>query len=66
METTPKELDAWIARLEECKQLEENQVKILCNKVCLVKASVAFCEPWTVLVSDGKHEIHNCRVTVLL
>lgn len=31
--TTAKELDAWIARLEECKQLEEKQVQILCDKV---------------------------------
>ena len=34
--TTAKELDSWIARLEECKQLDEKQVKILCNKVSLV------------------------------
>ena len=33
--TTAKELDSWITRLEECKQLEEKQVKILCNKVSL-------------------------------
>ncbi len=31
--TTAKELDSWISRLEECKQLEEKQVRILCNKV---------------------------------
>lgn len=29
----PKELDQWIAKLEDCKQLEENNVKILCEKV---------------------------------
>ena len=34
--TTAKELDSWIARLEECKQLEEKQVRILCNKVAKV------------------------------
>ncbi len=28
-----KELDSWIAKLEECKQLEESQVKVLCEKV---------------------------------
>ena len=28
-----KELDQWIASLEECKQLEESQVKVLCDKV---------------------------------
>ena len=28
-----KALDGWIARLEECKQLEEKQVRILCEKV---------------------------------
>ena len=32
--TTAKELDSWIARLEECKQLEERQVRVLCTKVC--------------------------------
>lgn len=31
--TTEKELDSWIARLQDCKQLEEKQVRILCNKV---------------------------------
>lgn len=29
----PKELDGWIEQLNECKQLEENQVKQLCEKV---------------------------------
>ena len=28
-----KELDQWIACLQECKQLEEGHVKILCDKV---------------------------------
>ena len=28
-----KELDQWIASLQECKQLEESHVKILCDKV---------------------------------
>jgi len=28
-----KELDQWIEQLNECKQLSENQVKILCEKV---------------------------------
>ena len=28
-----KELDQWIACLQECKQLEESHVKILCDKV---------------------------------
>ena len=29
----PKDLDKWIAGLEDCKQLEETQVKVLCEKV---------------------------------
>ena len=29
----PKELDQWIAQLEECRQLEESQVKVICDKV---------------------------------
>ena len=28
-----KELDQWIEQLTLCKQLSENQVKILCEKV---------------------------------
>ena len=28
-----KELDQWISCLQECKQLEESHVKILCDKV---------------------------------
>lgn len=28
-----KELDQWIEQLNECKQLSENQVKFLCEKV---------------------------------
>ena len=28
-----KELDQWISNLEICKQLEESQVKVLCEKV---------------------------------
>ena len=28
-----KELDQWIAGLKDCKQLEETQVKVLCEKV---------------------------------
>lgn len=28
-----KELDEWISQLYECKQLTENQVKMLCDKV---------------------------------
>ena len=31
-----KELDDWIGKLEDCKQLEETQVKVLCEKVCAV------------------------------
>ena len=36
--TTAKELDSWIARLRECKQLEEKEVRILCNKVSIIIA----------------------------
>lgn len=28
-----KELDQWIEQLNECKQLTENQVRTLCEKV---------------------------------
>lgn len=54
METTPaapkgelisrefvKEIDEWISQLYECKQLTENQVKILCDKVrCLLDYNI--------------------------
>ena len=30
-----KELDQWIDQLMECKQLAENQVKTLCEKVSM-------------------------------
>lgn len=37
MEDKPgmKDLDQWIEQLNECKQLTENQVKSLCDKVNL-------------------------------
>jgi len=37
--STCKELDQWIEQLMECKQLTENQVKTLCEKV-----SLKFCD----------------------
>lgn len=44
-----KELDGWIEQLNECKQLSENQVKVLCEKVRFAQEgrsdiiSFAFC-----------------------
>jgi len=32
-----KELDQWIEQLMECKQLAENQVKALCEKVSMYR-----------------------------
>lgn len=47
-----KELDQWIEQLNECKQLSENQVKILCEKV----SSVWLCSsPVSVLRCVIKH-----------
>ena len=31
-----KELDVWIEQLNDCKQLSENQVKTLCEKVIIL------------------------------
>ena len=31
-----KELDEWISNLQDCKQLDEGQVKALCEKVGLI------------------------------
>lgn len=38
-----KELDQWIEQLNECKQLSENQVKTLCEKVCLILSFYITC-----------------------
>lgn len=35
-----KELDQWIEQLNECKQLSENQVRTLCEKVSGFKLSL--------------------------
>ena len=32
-----KELDQWIEQLMQCQQLQENQVKTLCEKVSLAE-----------------------------
>ena len=37
-----KELDEWIAKLEDCKQLEETQVKVLCEKVGVCTPSYTY------------------------
>lgn len=34
-----KELDQWIEQLNECKQLTENQVRTLCEKVSWLRKS---------------------------
>lgn len=38
-----KELDQWIEQLNDCKQLSENQVKTLCEKVkkCVYRVEVS-------------------------
>ncbi len=40
-----KDLDQWIEQLYECKQLTENQVKILCDKVNRLIRIVSIHEP---------------------
>lgn len=35
-----KELDGWIEQLMECKQLQENHVKILCEKALFFLKSI--------------------------
>lgn len=44
-----KELDQWIEQLNECKQLAENQVKTLCEKVC---ASTSYSIVWIFVFRD--------------
>lgn len=36
-----KELDQWIEQLNDCKQLQESQVKTLCEKVSVVFQKIA-------------------------
>lgn len=43
-----KELDQWIEQLNDCKQLSENQVKTLCEKVkkcvyCVEVSGIVWC-----------------------
>lgn len=45
-----KELEGWIEQLMECRQLTENQVKSLCDKVGLVR-----CIIWAV----SSHSFHS-------
>jgi hypothetical protein len=40
-----KELDQWIEQLNECKQLAENQVKTLCEKVSDARFALLFYLP---------------------
>ena len=42
--TTLKDLDQWIEQLNECKQLTESQVKILCEKVSWILQVEKSCE----------------------
>ena len=41
-----KELDEWISNLEDCKQLEESQVKVLCEKVSSIFSLNALTLVW--------------------
>ena len=50
--TSAKELDQWVEQLMQCKQLTENQVKTLCEKVPLL---VKFGYPVAVEVGGGGH-----------
>jgi serine/threonine-protein phosphatase 2A catalytic subunit len=36
------EIDGWIEQLSQCKQLTENDVKKLCDKVCLTLNQVHY------------------------
>ncbi len=47
-----KELDGWIEQLNDCKQLAENQVKTLCDKVIIVCTG---CSLTAVSPPLGKH-----------
>lgn len=46
-----KELDQWIEQLNECKQLAENQVKTLCEKVC--QSAVCFKYIFEILIQSN-------------
>lgn len=57
-----KELDQWIEQLNECKQLSENQVKILCEKVSSVRSlvSVALCAKTRVVTGGPWAQQQTC------
>ena len=47
-----KELDVWIEQLKECKQLQENNVKFLCDRAK------------DILAKESNVQEVNCPVTV--
>lgn len=60
--TQLKELDQWIEQLMECKQLGENQVKTLCEKVGFNSViSYTYLENWIVIAT----KLDNSRKNLL-
>lgn len=60
-----KELDQWIEQLNDCKQLSENQVKTLCEKVtkmCISCGSFWHC---VVIFSMCKYMLKDFCVLIL-
>ena len=55
--TSVKELDSWISRLEECKKLEEKQIKLLCDKVCDCWMPLAL---WYHSPPSPWHQLYRC------
>lgn len=55
-----KELDQWIEQLNDCKQLTENQVKTLCEKVCILPEL-----PWLHIVLFNASQVLVSMDTLL-
>ena len=62
-EATTTELDAWIEQLKECKQLQENHVKVLCDRAkdILSKESNVQEVHCPVTVCGDVHVSKDCR-----
>ena len=57
--TNLKELDQWIEQLNDCKQLTESQVKILCDKVKTYHILVLQLITWSL-----SNELHSYRAFI--
>ena len=53
--STAKELDQWVEQLSQCQQLNENQVKTLCEKASESYLNLRKC--YEVIITELKYRI---------